>query len=150
MSKIEDQIAQIEEQIKLSEEKNAARKKEYDNIINRSKNEYNQMKDNGSIEVVTIIMDALDNLERALNIESTDSKYTKELTKIDKDLRKKLKEIGVTEIDCECKNDPNYHHAVAIGTDPELENDMIIEVFQKGYLFKEKLLRPAMVKVNQK
>lgn len=150
MSNIETQIQELKVQIQASQDKNNARAKEYQNILERQNKEYIQMYDNGSIEVATIIIDALDNLERALNIESSDKKYTKELTKIDKDLRKTLKQIGVSEIDCECKNDPNYHHAVAIGSDSSLENDMILEVYQKGYMFKEKLIRPAMVKVNQK
>lgn len=143
-------ITSLEAKIKAAEDKNSARNNEYERIIKRLNNEYIVMKDNGSLEVANIIIEAMDNLHRALLVESSDKKYFKELKKLYKKLNTELKNLGITEVDCEGKNDPNVHHAVAIGCESEFESDMILEVFQKGYLFKEKLIRPAMVKVNQK
>lgn len=143
-------ILDLEAKIKVAEDKNNARNNEYDRIIKRLNNDYIVMKDNGTLEVANIIIEALDNLSRALLVESSDKKYFKELKKLYKKLNTELTNIGIVEVDCEGKNDPNVHHAVAIGSESEFENDMILEVFQKGYVFKEKLIRPAMVKVNQK
>ena len=62
-----------------------------------------------------------------------------------------LNEEGLQEIDCVgTAFDPNFHHGVAVGEDPEKDDQVVLEVFQKGYTFKDKVIRPAMVKVNQK
>ena len=57
-----------------------------------------------------------------------------------------LKKNGVQEIDTTIDFDPNFHHAV-MQEDGE-ESGKILEIFQKGYLLKEKVIRPAMVKVS--
>ena len=57
----------------------------------------------------------------------------------------------MVEIECFHKEfDPNIMNAVVTGNDPELENNVVLEVLQKGYMYQDKILRPAMVKVNEK
>lgn len=61
-----------------------------------------------------------------------------------------LEEDGVKEIDALNKQfDPNYHYAVEKTNNPDVENGIVTEVEQVGYMYKERLLRPSMVKVNE-
>ena len=61
-----------------------------------------------------------------------------------------LKKFGVEEIKAlDCVFDPNLHEALMIGQDSEKDDDIILEVFNKGYMFKGRVLRPSKVKVNK-
>ena len=61
-----------------------------------------------------------------------------------------LNDNGVVEIEAENKEfDPNYHQAVFTEQRDGVETGMVIEVLQKGYLLKDKVIRPAMVKVSE-
>lgn len=61
-----------------------------------------------------------------------------------------LEEDGLKEIEALNKKfDPNFHHAVEKVNDKEIEDGIITEVVTKGYMYKERILRPAMVKVNE-
>jgi molecular chaperone GrpE len=62
-----------------------------------------------------------------------------------------LEKEGLKEIECENQEfDPNLHHGVTVEDSDDHKEDEIIEVFQKGYKFKEKVIRPAMVKICKK
>ena len=62
-----------------------------------------------------------------------------------------LEAEGLKAIDAEGQPfDPNYHHGVAVANEEDVPDQTVLEVFQKGYTFNDKVIRPAMVKVNQK
>ena len=68
---------------------------------------------------------------------------------IQKGLISALLKFEVKEIDSlDKKFDPKYHQAVMKESDPNKEKEIILEVYQKGYMLKDKVIRPAMVKVN--
>lgn len=58
--------------------------------------------------------------------------------------------LGLEEVDASGLLDPNLHHALMVEENDDLEDNQIIEVLQKGYKVEDILIRPSMVKVNQK
>ncbi|MFP7297575.1 nucleotide exchange factor GrpE [Neobacillus niacini] len=99
------------------------------------------------------LLPALDNFERALNIEA-DNEQSKSLLQgmemVYRGLIEALKKEGVEAIEAVGKEfDPNFHQAVMTGEDENYDSNFVIEEFQKGYMLKDRVLRPSMVKVNQ-
>lgn len=99
------------------------------------------------------ILPALDNFERALNIE-TKEEETKQLLKgmemVYRQLLDALKTEGLEVIEAAGKEfDPNFHQAVMQVEDSNYGSNIVVEEFQKGYVLKDRVIRPSMVKVNQ-
>lgn len=99
------------------------------------------------------LLPALDNFERALNIEA-DNEQSKSLLQglemVYRGLVEALKKEGVETIEAVGKEfDPNFHQAVMTGEDENYGSNIVIEEFQKGYMLKDRVIRPSMVKVNQ-
>lgn len=97
------------------------------------------------------ILPALDNLERALAVESASEQLQKGVEMVQTDLLKALKENHVAEIEAEGQAfDPNMHQAVqTVPADDDHPADTVVQVLQKGYILKDRVLRPAMVIVAQ-
>lgn len=97
------------------------------------------------------ILPALDNLERALVVESASEQLLKGVKMVQTDLLKALKENHVAEIEAEGQAfDPNMHQAVqTVPADDDHPADTVVQVLQKGYILKDRVLRPAMVIVAQ-
>lgn len=97
----------------------------------------------------------LDNFERAINMDDDNledevSKFLQGFKLMYKQIKDLLTKFEVTEMDCLGKEfDPTYHQAVTTGKDESKESGIILEVLQKGYMYKDKVLRTAMVKVNE-
>jgi len=92
-------------------------------------------------------------LERALQVDS-DNEEVKALRKgvemVYEGILNVLKTEGVEEVETEnVQFDPNIHHAVMQGEESDKESGVILDTFQKGYKLKDRVIRPAMVKVNQ-
>mgnify|MGYP000906996455 FL=1 len=98
---------------------------------------------------VTSLLPIIDNFERALGSETDkEDNFYKGVEMIYDQLMKALKDNGVEEIIALNEDfDPNFHHAVFMEDNDEYESGKIIEVLQKGYKFKDKVIRPSMVKV---
>lgn len=99
------------------------------------------------------LLPVLDNLERALkSIEdhAGDSEIFKGINMIDDQIVDVLKKNNIVEIKAEGeKFDPNLHHAVAVVETDDLDEDMVVDVFQKGYQIKNSVIRPSMVRVSK-
>ncbi|RFU71672.1 nucleotide exchange factor GrpE [Peribacillus saganii] len=99
------------------------------------------------------LLQALDNFERATKIEA-DNEQTKTLLQgmdmVYKSILEALKKEGVEPIEAVGKEfDPHLHQAVMQVEDENFASNSVVEEFQKGYMLKDRVLRPAMVKVNQ-
>ncbi len=104
----------------------------------------------GSKKVLTDFLNIIDNFERALSSEAEDEKYKEGVELIYKQMIDLLDRNNVKEMQTEnIKFDPNLHHAVLVEEKEGVEEGIIIDVLQKGYLIGEKVLRPAMVKVSK-
>lgn len=127
---------------------------DFENFKKRSQKEKTDMYQFASENFAKKLLPVMDNLERAeaaLADASEEVKgYVDGLEMVFKQLKEVLKEEGLEEIVCEGSFDANLHHGVAVGEADDKEDQEIMEVFQKGYKLKGKVIRPAMVKVCNK
>lgn len=106
-------------------------------------------------DVLKGFLPILDNFERAIgmdddNLEDEVSKFLDGFKIMYKQIKELLNKFEVVEMDClDKKFDPAYHQAVVTGKDETKESEIILEVLLKGYMYKDKILRTAMVKVNE-
>ncbi|MFO7887993.1 MAG: nucleotide exchange factor GrpE [Eubacteriales bacterium] len=105
---------------------------------------------NDAIEdLVCEMLPIMDNFERAMENLDSDENLLQGVEMILNQLKNLLKKYGVEEIDALGKKfDPNLHHGVST-EECEKEEDIVIEVFQKGYKLKNKIIRPSMVKISK-
>ena len=98
------------------------------------------------------LIDMQDNLERALKMDAKSiDKFKEGIILIEQQMVQILETENVTEIEALNKEfDPNFHQAVFTENNADLDDDIVLEVLQKGYLYKDRILRPSMVKVNKK
>ena len=121
---------------------------EYDNFRKRSQKEKESLYGDIKAAAVKEFLPVYDNLERALAAETADEAYRKGVEMIMAQFHKTLEKLGVTEIkSLGEKFDPNLHNAVMHVDDEEKGENEIVEVFQKGFMLGDKVIRFAMVKV---
>jgi len=141
----------------LQEWKNSYTRKlaEFQNFAKRKENEVAEMKKFASEGIILKVLENIDNLERAENA-STETKNFDALVEgvnmILRNLKYMLSEEGIEEIEAAegVQFNPYEHQAMMTEAKDELDNDIIVQVFQKGYKLKGKVIRPAMVTVNKK
>jgi molecular chaperone GrpE len=121
---------------------------EFDNFRKRSERERSDFIQFATMDMVKDVLPVLDDFERALKVETADRDYAKGVELIYQRLSDTLKKMGLEPIDTAGqKFDPNLHQAVERVPTEEAEDQAILGEFQRGYNFKGKLLRPAMVRV---
>jgi molecular chaperone GrpE len=124
---------------------------EFENYRRRVDREKADMMDHGAADAVRQMLAVFDDFNRALQVETQDKNYSRGIELIHQRFSDTLKKIGLTPIEAEGKIfDPNLHYAVDMSPTDEAEDQTILAEYQKGYFFKGKLLRPAMVKVAVK
>jgi len=125
---------------------------EFENFRKRTDKEKADMFENGARSVIEKLLPVVDSFERGLSILSEEEKATPiaaGMDKIHKQFLKALEDMGVTPIEAVGKEfDPNFHNAVMHGDDDKFGENIVSEEFQKGYLYKEKVVRYSMVKVE--
>jgi len=121
---------------------------EFDNARRRQERERSEFLQFAAMDLVKEILPILDDFERALKVETKDQDYAKGVGLIYQRLFETLKKLGLEPIETEGKKfDPEHHQAVERVETEEHEDQAILGEFQRGYNFKGRLLRPAMVKV---
>ena len=124
---------------------------EFENFRNRSEKEKAAKFDMGAKNVVEKVLPIVDNFERGLAAvpeEEQDNAFVKGMEAVYKQFTTVLEEIGVTPIEAVGKEfDPNLHNAVMHDEDETKETNIISEEFQKGYMYKDSVVRHSMVKV---
>ena len=121
---------------------------EYDNFRRRSQKEKDSIYGDVKANAVTAFLPVYDNLERALKQGTEDEAYRKGVEMIMTQFCTTLEKLGVTPIECLGeKFDPTLHNAVMHVDDEEKGENEIVEVFQKGFMLGDKVIRFAMVKV---
>lgn len=124
---------------------------EYDNYRKRTAKEKQDIYDICVADITEKFLPVLDNLDLALaNSDSADDNVVKGIELIHKQFLETLAKLGVFEIDCLNKPfDPNIHDAVMVTEDPAIEAGTVVEVFKKGYIYKDRVVRHSVVKVAQ-
>ena len=124
---------------------------EFDNFRKRTEKEKASMYQIGAREVIEKILPVVDNFERGLATipeEDAGNPYAEGMEKIYKQLMTVLDDLGVKAIEAVGQEfNPDFHNAVMHVEDEEAGENVIVEEFQKGYLYKEQVVRHSMVKV---
>jgi molecular chaperone GrpE len=121
---------------------------EFQNFKKRVEKERGELYEYASMEAVRALLPVLDDFERSLKVESADKEYVKGMELIYQRFYDGLKKLGLEPIISEGQAfDPHVHHAVDMVETEDLPPDTVLEEFQRGYNFKGRMLRPAMVKV---
>ena len=149
-SKEKELIEALTLKVKELEDKNLRVTSEMINSNRRKDEECNRLMKYKNEDIILDLLQVVDNFERALSVKSTDENYQKGFDMIYAGLRSVLDKYEVKEIDClGLEFDPNMHQAVLTDHIEGKKDNEIIEVMQKGYIYKDKVIRPAMVKVNK-
>ena len=121
---------------------------EFENARRRSERDRQDYLQFAAMELVRDILPILDDFERALKVDTADRDYAKGVELIYQRMVDTLKKLGLEPIETTGKQfDPNLHQAVERVQTDEVDDQIILAEYQRGYNFKGKLLRPAMVKV---
>jgi molecular chaperone GrpE len=121
---------------------------EFQNFRKRVEKERGELYEYASMEAVRALLPVLDDFERSLKAESSDKEYVKGMELIYQRFYDGLKKLGLEPIISQGEPfDPHVHHAVDTVETEEAPPDTVLEEFQRGYNFKGRMLRPAMVKV---
>ena len=126
---------------------------DYENSRRRAKLDLAATEKYKSQSLITGLLPAIDNFERALQIEA-DNEQTKSVLQgvemVYRSLLDALKAEGAEQIEAVGKEfDPNLHQAVMQVEDANFDSNIVVEELQKGYILKDRVIRPSMVKVNQ-
>lgn len=142
--KKDEQIAELMDKVKRQ-------LAEFENFRNRTEKEKSQMYAIGAKDVIEKILPVVDNFERGIKSipeEEKESPVASGMEMIYKQLMTVLTDLGVTPIEAVGREfDPNLHNAVMHVEDEELGENVVAEEFQKGYKYKDAVLRHSMVKV---
>ena len=150
----DDKVKKLEAE--LEEWKNSYTRKlaEFQNFTKRKENEVAEMRKYASEGIVVKLLDNIDNLERAVDASKESQNFDSLIEGVNmilNNLKNLLTEEGVEEIEAAGKEDDPYEHKAMITENKEeLDDNVVVQVFQKGYKMKGKVVRPAMVTVNKK
>ena len=151
----EEKIAKLE--LEVQEWKNSYTRKlaEFQNFTKRKETEVSEMKKYASEGIIVKLLENIDNLERAENASAETKNFdalVEGVNMILRNLKYMLSEEGVEEVEADegVQFNPYEHQAMMTEEKDDLDNDVIVQVFQKGYKLKGKVIRPAMVTVNKK
>lgn len=148
---LRDENAKLKERAKDAEEKYKRLLAECENIRQRNEKETGKYFDIGAKDVLLKLLPVVDNFERALATVSEEDKerpFEAGMEKIYRGFLTYLESVGVTQMNCEGEQfDPTFHNAVMHVEDESLGENVILEEMQKGYMYKDQVLRYSMVKV---
>ncbi len=124
---------------------------EFDNFRKRTERERLEAIEFAAMGAVKALLPVLDDFERALKAQSADADYVRGVELIYQRFYDAMKKLGLEPLESEGKPfDPNYHEAIERIVDPNVEQDTVVAELQRGYLFKGRLLRAALVRVAVK
>ena len=140
----------------LEEWKSAYTRKlaDFQNYSKRKDNELQEMKKYAAEDLIIRILDNVDNLERAIEASKGNKDFDSLIQGVEmtlKGIAEVLNTEGLEEIEADGKEyDPYEHQAMMVEDVQDKDNNIVLDVFNKGYKLKGKVIRPAMVKVNKK
>jgi molecular chaperone GrpE len=121
---------------------------EFDNARKRATKEQQDFRDYALADTIKAIIPVLDSFDRALQTSPEKSEFHAGMELIHKQLMDALTKLGVKPISAEGEQfDPRYHEAIELVDTHDADDQQVLEELQRGYKLKDRLLRPAMVKV---
>lgn len=150
----EEVIAKLEKDLEEWKSSYTRKLAEFQNFTKRKENEVAEMRKYASEGIIVKLLDNIDNLERAVDASKESQNFDSLIEGVNmilNNLKNLLTEEGVEEIEAAGKEyDPYEHKAMITENKEELDDNVVVQVFQKGYKMKGKVVRPAMVTVNKK
>jgi molecular chaperone GrpE len=145
-----EDIVEIEEEIDDTTKKLLRLQADFLNYKNRAEKDKTRLYTLVLEDTLLEMLPILDNFERAMSSEHDNGNFKHGIEMIFNQLKNTLEKKGLIEIEALGKKfDPNLHHAVASEEKKEADSEIVIEVFQKGYMINDKVIRPSMVKVSK-
>ncbi|MFT9596343.1 nucleotide exchange factor GrpE [Mesobacillus sp.] len=150
---MEQKVAELEGKLEEADNRYLRLQADFDNFRRRSRIELEASAKYRAQSIISDLLPAIDNFERALKMD-VDNEQAKSLKQgvemVYRSLLDALKNEGVEVIEAVGKEfDPHLHQAVMQSEDENFGPNIVVEEFQKGYMLKDRIIRPAMVKVNQ-
>lgn len=149
--KLKKELEKKDELIKEQNDKYLRLMAEFDNYRKRTEKEKSGMYAMGAKDVIEKILPVVDNFERGFSLvaeEDAEDPFTEGMQKIYKQLMTTLTDLGVTPIEAVGKEfDPNLHNAVMHVDDESVGENIVVQEFQKGYMYKDSVVRHSMVQV---
>lgn len=146
-------IQELEAKLQEAENRYLRLQADFDNSRRRARIDLEAAQKYRAQSLITNLLPALDNFERALQVEADNDQTRTLLQGMDmvyRSLTEALKTEGLESIETVGNEfDPHIHQAVMQVEDPNFGSNIVVEEFQKGYKLKDKVIRPSMVKVNQ-
>lgn len=151
---LEEKVARLESELKESEEKFLRAYADFENMKKRLEKEKYQAIDYASEKFAKDLLTPLDTLEMALNSAKADVDANELLEKLKEGIELTLKNFittfekhNITKVETDGEFDPNVHNAVMQVDSAEHNSGEIVQELQKGYVLKDRLLRPSMVSI---
>ena len=154
-NKTNEEIAALNQQIVVLKEALLRNQAELQNYKRRKEEETDKLQKYKNEELIKELLIVVDNFERAIKMDDNDlsdevSKFLAGFKLIYTNTINILNKFEVKEITAEgVEFDPTYHHAVLTEHDDNKPSGVVLEVLQKGYIYKDRVIRAAMVKVNE-
>jgi len=146
-------ISELEKKVEEAENRYLRLYADFENFRRRSQLEREASEKYRSQSLITNLLPAIDNFERAMQIELKDEQSKALLNGVQmvyRNIVDVLKQEGAEQIEAVGQEfDPNFHQAIMQTNEPDFASNIVVEEFQKGYKLKDRVIRPSMVKVNQ-
>lgn len=150
----DEEVEKLKEEVKKYKEQYLRTLADCENFKKRIDEERIRERKYSSQRLLEKLIPSIDIFNKALNIQTDDEKLKNFLIgfeMINNSLKQTLSEEGVKEIKALGeKFDPKFHHAVETSWDENKEEGVVLQVIQTGFMYKDRVLRPSLVKVNQK
>ncbi|MCG7383195.1 nucleotide exchange factor GrpE [Paenibacillus sp. ACRRY] len=148
----QDELARLKAEVEETQQRFVRAQADFDNFRRRTQKEKEELAKYASMKLVTELVPVIDNFERAMATvpEGTESEsFSKGIQMIFRQLETVLNNEGLTAMDTVGQPfNPEFHQAIMQVESDEYEEGTVVEEVQKGYMLKDKVLRPAMVKVS--
>ncbi|MCH5167703.1 MAG: nucleotide exchange factor GrpE [Erysipelotrichales bacterium] len=150
-NKHEEEILKLTEELAQEKEKSMRIQAEMMNFRKRKEDEVSNLYKYANEDILKKLVNILDNFERALSLKNEENKdFLEGFQMIYTNILNILTDNEVVEIECLNEPfDPAFHQAVLTETKDGVDSGIVIEVLQKGYMYKDRVLRTAMVKVSE-
>jgi molecular chaperone GrpE len=121
---------------------------EFENARRRASKEQQDYRDYATMDAIKSLLPAMDSFQRAMQVQSEPADFRNGVELIYKQLQDALAKLGVTAIPAKGEPfDPRFHEAIEMVETSDVRDHEVLEELQRGYKLKDRLVRPAMVKV---
>lgn len=142
------ELEELRKEVKELKDLNMRLKAEFVNFKNRTQREKDSIFEMAKSDCVSPFLEVLDNLERASSLAEKKDKFSEGIDLVVNKFYDVLNKVGVVEIDCLGKVfNPNFHEAIKVIEDEKFDKNIVCEVFQKGFMLNDVVVRHALVVV---